>query len=226
MFVVIILLGTTSCTPRTGEGENLSKGEKIELYLPKLSDTYGSIYDHWKELDLEKISLMDKPLLGSEDIEYVDNKRLKIKKNFILVNGKGLESSLIYDNKKDGLLNFQYNGKEYSVQKKSPELFYNYTIYDICVVTMNDNIFLVKQKDFKKENSNSEYQIPERQYKKSIIGIPYVLVVDGKRTELGILKVDDADFEVPTIKDSWCYMGMPKGMPTRLPEGKVLTLEK
>jgi hypothetical protein len=219
-----------ACNSGTKEPSNslkltLNGDKKIELYLPKLSDTYDSVYDHWKELELDKITLMNKPLLGYEDIEYMDNQILKVKKNFIIVNGRGLENSLIYDDKKPGVLNFEYSGKEYNIKSESNELFYNYTIYDICVVNKDDNIFIVKQVDFKREEVIGDNLVLGRQYKKGIIGIPYVLVVDGVKTELGVLKVDDAEFAVPEAKDSWCYMGLPEGMIGRFPRGKILKTE-
>ena len=39
------------------------------------------------------------------------------------------------------------------------------------------------------------------------------------------LKVDDAEFNVPEAKDSWCYMGLPEGMISRVPNGKLLKIE-
>lgn len=168
---------------------------------------------------------MDKPILGSKDIEALDNNTLKTKKNFIIVNGTGLEDALIYSDKRDGVLKFEYKGEEYKIESKSPELFYNYTIYDICVVKKGDNIYLVKQKDFKKEKDIDGNELPGREYKKGIIGIPYVIVVDGKKTELGILRVDDAEFAVPRVMDSWTYMGMPEGIINRFAEGKNLKVQ-
>ncbi|MPN19708.1 hypothetical protein SDC9_167080 [bioreactor metagenome] len=168
---------------------------------------------------------MDKPILGSRDIELMDNNTLKTKKNFIVVNGTGLENELIYSDKSDGVLKFQYKEEEYEIDSKSPELFYNYTIYDICVVKKGDNIFLVKQTDFKKEKDADGNELSGREYKKGIIGIPYVIVVDGKKTELGILKVDDAEFAVPSARDSWTYMGPPEGIINRVVDGKNIKLQ-
>lgn len=224
----ILILG--GCNSTANNSTNSSEGtisgdKKIEVFLPKLSDTYNSVYGHWNELNLDKVTLMDKPLLDSSDIEFMDNKTLKAKKNFIIVNGSGLENSLIYSDKSDGVLKFEYKGKEYKIESKSPELFYNYTIYDICVVRKGNNIFLVKQRYFKNKKDNGGNGASQRAYKKGIIGIPYVLVVDGKRTELGILKVDDAEFAVPRVMDSWTYMGLPEGIINRFVEGKMLKVQ-
>jgi hypothetical protein len=52
-----------------------------------------------------------------------------------------------------------------------------------------------------------------------------VLVVDDVKTELGVLKVDDAEFAVSEAKHSWCYMGLPEGMISRFPRGKILKIE-
>ncbi len=225
--MVLILGGCNSTAKDSSNSLNatVNGDKKIELYLPKLADTYDSVYDHWKELELDKITLMDKPLLSSKDIEYMDNQVLKVKKNFIIVNGTGLENSTIYDDKRPGVLKFEYSGKEYNIKSESNELFYEYTIYNICVVNKEDSIFLVKQMDFKKEEAVGENLALERQYKKGIIGIPYVLVVDGVKTELGVLKVDDAEFAVPEGKDSWCYMGLPEGIISRFPNGNILKVE-
>ena len=230
IFLLSMVLVLGACNSIGRESSNSLKAtvngdKKIELYLPKLADTYDSVYDHWKELELDKITLMNKPLLRSKDIEYMDNQILKVKKNFIIVNGTGLENSTIYDDKRPGVLKFEYSGKEYNIKSESNELFYEYTIYNICVVNKEDSIFLVKQMDFKKEEVIGENLELGRQYKKGIIGIPYVLVVDGVKTELGILKVDDAEFNVPEAKDSWCYMGLPEGMISRVPGGKILEIE-
>ena len=225
---MVLILGGCNSTAKDSSNAlkaTVNEERKIELYLPKLADTYDSVYDHWKELELDKITLMDKPLLSSKDIEYMDNQVLKVKKNFVIVNGTGLENSLIYDDKRPGVVNFEYSGKEYNIKSESKELFYNYTIYDICVVNKEDNIFLVKQMDFKKEEVIGENLELGRPYKKGIIGIPYVLVVDGVKTELGVLKVDDAEFNVPEAKDSWCYMGLPEGIISRVPGGKILKID-
>lgn len=225
IFTMLFMFGTISCKQSGTISNNINEGKKIELYLPKLSDTYHSVIEHWNELELDKITLMDKPLLDSSDIENMDNQMIKVKKNFIIVNGTGLEDTLILDDKKDGVLKFEYKGEEYKFNSKSPELFYNYTIYDISVVVKDNNIFLVKQRDFKREEDSTGNAVFKREYSKGAIGIPYVLVIDGKRTELGILKVADAEFAVPNVADSWCYMGMPGGMVSRLPEGKTLKIE-
>lgn len=224
---VLILCGCNSDVSNSSNSSEVTikKDKKIEVFLPKLSDDYSSVYGHWNELNLDKIILMDKPILGSRDIELMDNNTLKTKKNFIVVNGTGLENALIYSDKSDGVLKFQYKEEEYKIDSKSPELFYNYTIYDICVVKKGDNIFLVKQTDFKKEKDADGNEIPGREYKKGIIGIPYVIVVDGKKTELGILKIDDAEFAVPRAMDSWTYMGLPEGMINRVVDGKNIKLQ-
>ncbi|WP_017415787.1 hypothetical protein [Clostridium tunisiense] len=224
---VLILWG---CNSSVGNSPNssevtINKDKKIEVFLPKLWDAYSSVYEHWNELNLDKITLMDKPILGSSDIEAMDNNTLKTKKNFIIVNGTGLEDALIYSDKRDGVLKFEYKGEEYKIDSKSPELFYNYTIYDICVVKKGDNNFLVKQRDFKKEKDADRNELSGIEYKKGIIGIPYVIVVDGKKTELGILKVDDAEFAVPRVMDSWTYMGPPEGIINRFAEGKNLKVQ-
>lgn len=224
---VLILWGCNSSVDNSSNSSEVTKNKdkKIEVFLPKLSDTYSSVYEHWNELNLDKIILMDKPILGSSDIELMDNNTLKTKKNFIIVNGTGLENALIYSDKRDGVLKFEYKGEEYKIESKSPELFYNYTIYDICVVKKGDNIFFVKQRDFKREKDIGGNEIPGREYKKGIIGIPYVIVVDGKKTELGILKVDDAEFAVPRAMDSWAYMRLPEGIINRVAEGKNLKVQ-
>ncbi len=224
--IMLFMFGTISCEQSGTVSKNINEGKKIELYLPKLSDTYHSVIEHWDELELDKVTLMDKPLLDSSDIENMDNQTIKVKKNFIIINGTGSEDALIFDDKKDEFLKFKYKGKEYKFNSKSPELFYNYTIYDICVVIKNDNIFLVKQRDFRRKEDSTGNAVHKREYSEGIIGIPYVLVIDGKRTELGVLKVADAEFAVPDVKDSWCYMGMPGGMVERLPKGKTLKMVK
>lgn len=224
---VLILWGCNSSVSSSSNSSEvtINKNKNIEVFLPKLSDAYSSVYGHWNELNLDKIILMDKPILRFSDIDFMDNNTLKTKKNFIIVNGNGLENALIYSDKRDGVLNFEYKGEEYKIESKSPELFYNYTIYDICVVKKGDNIFLVKQRDFKKEKDIDGNEIPGREYKKGIIGIPYVIVVDGIKTELGILKVDDAEFAVPRVMDSWTYMGPPEGIINRIVEGKNLKVQ-
>lgn len=222
--VLIIMLssGSISCGYKELNIQNSFDSKKIELYLPKLAETYYSVYSHWNELDLEKVNLMEKPLLSSSDIEYEDKGELKVKKDIVIVNGTGLESSFIYDDGSDGVLKFEYEGKKYEVDKKSSSLFYYYTIYDICVVLMNDKIFLVKQKDFKKEKDSNGNVIFQREYKKGVIGIPYVLVINGKRTELGVLKVAEAEFAIPKSQESWCYMGPPEELTIRESNGKAL----
>lgn len=224
---VLILWGCNSDVSNSSNSSEvtINRDKKIEVFLPKLSDAYSSVYGHWNELNLDKVILMDKPILASSDIELMEDNILKTKKNFIIVNGTGLENPLIYNDKSDGVLKFQYKEEEYKIDSKSPELFYNYTIYDICVVKKGDNIFLVKQTDFKNEKDADGNEIPGREYKKGIIGIPYVIVVDGKKTELGILKVDDAEFAVPRAMDSWTYMGPPEGIIDRVVECKNLKVQ-
>lgn len=130
---VLILWGCNSSVDNSSNSSEVTKNKdkKIEVFLPKLSDAYSSVYEHWNELNLDKIILMDKPILESSDIEAMDDNKLKTKKNFIIVNGTGLENPLIYSDKRDGVLKFEYKGEEYKIESKSPELFYNYTIYDI-----------------------------------------------------------------------------------------------
>jgi hypothetical protein len=221
-----VALILSSCYSTNDINSNNKKIDKMEIYLPKLQNTYNSVYEHWNELNLDKITLMDKPFIYSGDIEYIDYQSIKTKKNFIIVNGTGLESNSINDDKKDCILKFQYEGKEYNIDKDSPELFYNYTIYDICVVVKDDNVFLVKQVDFIKDIKNGEDIKSGRKYNKGIIGIPYILVVNGEKREIGVLKVDDAEFAVPSDFDSWCYMGVPDGLINRIPYGSTLKKEE
>lgn len=225
ILLVTLLLGflLTSCSSKSSDKQaNIdtqptnTNNKSVELYLPQLKDFYNSVYDHWAELKLDNISLMDKPLLTSNDIASIGNEEVKTKKNFIVVNGSGMDTGLIFDDKKERVLEFKYNGKDYKINSKSPNIFCNYTVHGVCVVLEDDKIFLVRQREYNKPVKTLS------NYKKGIIGIPYVLVIDGKRTELGILKVGDGEFAVPQMVDSWCYMGFPEGLSELSPNGTIL----
>lgn len=220
----LILFGIALIALNNSKPKSVNNKTNAQIFLPKLADRYNSIYDHLDELKLDTINLMDKPLLDSNDFEYRDDKTIKLKKNIIIVSGSGLENSLIFNDKTGGILKFQYGGRTYNIDSKSPALFYNYAVYDICVVKDVDNIFLVKQKDFKKDKDRQN-TYPTIKYKESIIGIPYVLVVDGKRVELGGLKVSDAQFEIPGSSASWPYAGVFDNMIKRVPHGNTLNIQ-
>ncbi len=173
-----------------------SESNKVQLFLPKLKETYNSAYDHWNELNLESITLMDKPLLESDDIISMDKNKIKLKKKFEIVNGHGMDNGLIYDDNQQRTLEFVYNNVKFEVGRDSADLFYIYNMHGICVVNNEDNIFLVKQRDYKKTTSSVD-----RKYKTGPVGVPYVLVVNGRKTELGVLQVSEGEFALP---DCYC----------------------
>jgi hypothetical protein len=194
-----------------------SNFKTVELYLPLLKPNYNSVYEHWEELKLDTIPLMKTPLLGTKDIEYVDADSIKIKKKISIVKGKGIDTGILAADYSDRELEFVLEGKQYSERNSSPSLFYNYYIHGVCIVMDWDKIIFVKQREYVKNNN--------RKYKKGPIGIPYVLVVDGKRSELGIIKVGEGNFAIPEPMDSWSYNGFPE-LTSLIPEGSILTKGK
>ncbi len=204
---------------KSNELELVKRGEGniVQLFLPKLKETYNSAYEHWDELNLENISLMDKPLLEAEDIISIDENEIKLKKNFEIVNGHGMDNGLIYDDKQQRILEYVYNNVKFDVERNSPDLFYIYNMHGICIVNNEDNIFLVKQREYQKSTSSLD-----RKYMTGPVGVPYVLVVNGRKTELGVLQVAKGEFALPESIDSWCYMGFPDHLPVIIPEGNTL----
>jgi len=200
--------------------------KKVQLFLPQLVDYYNSTYEYWNGLNIDEVTLMEKPLLESEDIISIESSNIKVKKNFIVVKGEGIDNGLIYDDKKEKILKFEYKGKRYNINSKSPELFYNYCIHGVCIVVRDNNIFVVKQRDFKRSEEDINVPPFKRRYKKGPVGLPYVLVIDGKKTELGVLQAAEGEFPIPEMLDSWCYMGFPDYFPKMIPEGDVLNRVK
>jgi hypothetical protein len=207
----LLFSSTVSCSDNNKQDKVISN-KSIELYLPQLKTDYSSVYEHWEELELNKITLMEKPLLEAKDIESFSDKDIKIKKKMVIVKGEGTDPG--NTNSNDIALKFKYKGKTYSVRGNSPELFYNYSIHGVCVVIDNENIFFVRYRDFDMVNSM-------RRYSKGPVGIPYVLVIDGVRSKPGIIKVGEGNFAVPENVDSWCYMGFPGNLPELIPDGKT-----
>jgi hypothetical protein len=231
---VLVVIGCGTNITRTSADQNMekrvllesqnqvsknetSKVKTVELYLPLLKSNYNSVYEHWDELKLDTVPLIKTPLLGTKDIEYVDAGSIKIKKKISIIKGKGIDTNILAADNSNRELEFVLEGKQYSVSSRSPSLFYNYYIHGICIVVDRDNIIFVKQREYV-ENNN-------RKYKKGPIGIPYVLVVDGKRSELGIIKVGEGNFAIPEPMDSWSYNGFPV-LTTLIPEGSILTKGK
>lgn len=220
LFSIILILSTTSCKGHNNI-QRICKGKKIELYFLNREQNYGRFGMYWADFSLDDFMLMDLPFLTSEDIESYKNNTIKIKKNFVTVEGTGLRDSYIYDNFTEGTLSFSYDNKNYEVKKPSSELFYYEPFYDICVVNYDDTIFLVTQEGVGKNNDNKEEAAKEK-YKKSVIGLPYILVVNGVRKELGILKVSEGEFLVRDVRSSMSYAGMPEDLPVVVPDGNLL----
>ena len=190
-----------------------SSKKRVEMYLPLLKPSYYSITEHWDELKLDTVPLMKIPLLGTNDIEYVDADSIKIRKKISVVEGKGVDSGILAADSSGRELEFVLDGKQHRVSTNSPSFFYNYFIHGVCVVVDGDNIIFVRQREYVRKSN--------RKYKTGPIGIPYVLVVDGKRSELGIIKVGEGNFAIPEPMDSWTYNGFPES--TNLtPEGSIL----
>ncbi len=215
IFSLLLALVLSLCSCST----NIRSKQNIQLYLPLLSGSMSSVYVAWETMSLENIPLMPTPLLDAKDIKSYDNGKVVTNKDFAIVEGHGIFTGLLADERKGSTLEFEYQDKQYKIDGNSTEIFTNYYIHGICVVVKGNQIFFVKQWEHTREN------ITDREYNSGPIGIPYVIVVNGERKQLGIIKVAEGEFEVPEMFDSWCYMGFPEGLPNLVPTGKELIKE-
>ncbi|WP_152965914.1 hypothetical protein [Pseudobacteroides cellulosolvens] len=175
---------------------------------------------------MNTVKIMDKPLFVENEIEIMTDGILKVNKEFFVAKGEGIDTGLLSEDNTNKTLKYEIDGKRFEVNQSSNNFLYNYYIHGVCVVSDGNRIIFVKQNDFNKAYAVGGVSGVERKTKKGAIGIPYVLVVDGKRNELGVIKIGEGDFAVPEIFDSWTYMGFPDNLPNLIPNASTLSKEQ
>lgn len=196
---------------------------KVEIYLPKETAFWFTPYAQ-PSTDFHELELMDTPLFNSNEIESFSQNGFEVNQPMIIISATPETCRLVYDGVTFKEIHFTYENTEYAADASNTELIYDYARQGVSVVKMDDKVFFIKQKEFIAPNFEgyiTEKKV-ERVYHRGPVGVPYVLVVDGVKVQLGVIQMGEGDFPVPSLIDSWSFAGFPADLPVLIPDTKVL----